>query len=125
MKLLLDQGLPRSAAQRLRMAEIDAVHTAECGLERASDEAILSAAVQESRIVVTLDADFHALLAISGAEKPSIIRIRLQGLRGDALAALLQLILHRCGEDLLRGALVTVTENRLRVHHLPIGGRGR
>ncbi|MGH8285469.1 MAG: DUF5615 family PIN-like protein [Steroidobacteraceae bacterium] len=38
IKILLDQGLPRSAAARLREAGWDAVHAAEVGLERATDE---------------------------------------------------------------------------------------
>ena len=37
MKLLLDQGLPRSAAELLRQKGLDAVHTGECGLSVASD----------------------------------------------------------------------------------------
>ena len=41
MKLLLDQGLPRSAAGLLRNAGFDAVHTGEIGLARAEDAVIL------------------------------------------------------------------------------------
>ena len=43
MKLLLDQGLPRSAAGLLRQEGLDAVHTGECGLSVASDYEILAA----------------------------------------------------------------------------------
>ena len=60
MKLLLDQGLPRSAASLLRAAGIDTVHTGEIGLATADDESVVQVARQEERIVVTLDADFHA-----------------------------------------------------------------
>nr|WP_258003931.1 DUF5615 family PIN-like protein [Fischerella thermalis] len=41
MKLLLDQGLPRSAATLLSEAGIDAVHVAEIGLSAADDRDIL------------------------------------------------------------------------------------
>jgi predicted nuclease of predicted toxin-antitoxin system len=125
VKLLLDQGLPRSAAQRLLATGMDAVHAGESGLASASDEDVLNFARGEGRVVVTLDADFHALLAMSGAHGPSVIRIRLEGLRGEALAALLQATLERCAEDLSAGALVTVTESRIRVRHLPIESRQR
>ena len=44
MKLLLDQGLPRSAAALLRNAGFDTVHTGEIGLARAEDAVILDEA---------------------------------------------------------------------------------
>jgi predicted nuclease of predicted toxin-antitoxin system len=67
MKLLLDQGIPRSAALLLRETGVDAVHTGEIGYATAEDAAIIERARQEERVVVTLDADFHTLLALSGA----------------------------------------------------------
>lgn len=78
MRLLLDQGLPRTAADLLHSAGMDAVHTGECGLATASDIAILEYTRAEDAIVVTLDADFHALMALSGATQPSVIRIRIK-----------------------------------------------
>lgn len=88
MKLLLDQGLPRSAARLLTSAGWDTIHVGDIGYEVATDEAILERARGEGRIVVTLDADFHALLALSSATAPSVIRIRIEGLRGKEVAAL-------------------------------------
>ena len=67
MRLLLDQGLPRSAAKFLREAGIDTVHVGEVGCADADDAAILQKAQGEKRTVVTLDADFHTLLALSRA----------------------------------------------------------
>ena len=70
MKLLLDQGLPRSTAKLLRESGVDAVHTGECGLSVASDDAILEAGRAQGRTVVTLDSDFHAILALAEARSP-------------------------------------------------------
>ena len=119
MKVLLDQGLPRSAAPLLRNAGIDAIHTAECGLATAADLEILAFARRESRVVVTLDADFHAHLVLGNASGPSVIRIRIEGLRGEALAELVRTVLTRCEAELAKGAMVSVTEDRIRVHGLP------
>lgn len=71
-------------------------------------------------VVVTLDADFHALLALSGAVAPSVIRIRIEGLRAERLARLLVGILQVCSDDLMKGAMVSVMESGIRIRHLPV-----
>ena len=44
-------------------------------MSKAADEEILDFAVGKNSIVVTLDSDFHAILAVSGAAGPSVIRM--------------------------------------------------
>jgi predicted nuclease of predicted toxin-antitoxin system len=89
-------------------------------LAAADDGTILEYAREHGRIVVTLDADFHAQLALSAAARPSVVRIRIEGLRAEALARLLLHILEQCGEDLKRGAVVSVTEGGIRLRRLPV-----
>jgi predicted nuclease of predicted toxin-antitoxin system len=120
MRLLLDQGLPRSTVPHLGKEGIEALHVGEIGLASASDAKILEFGLQEHRVVVTLDADFHALLAISGAKEPSVIRIRIEGLGAEDHARLLAHALSACKEDLEKGAMVTVTENGIRIRQLPL-----
>ena len=120
MKLLLDQGTPRSAASLLRQAGLDAVHTGEIGLAEAEDVQIIERAAGEERVVVTLDADFHSHLAQAQARKPSVIRIRIEGLRAEEFAGLLQNVLRQCAEDLAAGAMVSVNDFQIRVRRLPI-----
>lgn len=120
MKLLLDQGLARSAAGLLRTAGIDALHVGEIGYSTATDADILQRGRDGQRIVVTLDADFHTLLALSGATTPSVIRIRIEGLRAEMLAQLLLDVLPQCDEDLEQGAAVTVQNGKIRIRRLPI-----
>src|SRR4030065_2276817 len=120
MRLLLDQGLPRSTAQILKAKGWDVVHVGEVGMGKTNDRSILEYAAREHRICVTLDADFHAILALAGSAGPSVIRIRREGLDGERLARLLVTIWPKIGEQVARGALVTVTEHALRVRHPPI-----
>src|SRR3990172_767357 len=120
MKLLLDQGLPRSAAQLLHEAGIDTVHVGEIGYSTADDAAILQRGRDEDRVVITLDADFHALLALSRATAPSVIRIRIEGLYAQKAADLIQVVLTRCAEDLKQGAVITVQPGRIRIRRLPL-----
>jgi predicted nuclease of predicted toxin-antitoxin system len=119
-RILLDQGLARSTAILLREAGWDVVHVSEAGMSRANDADILRRARAESRVCVTLDADFHSLLATSGERRPSVIRIRQQGLDAAALAALLAGIWPNIEAALQGGALVTITGRSVRVRRLPV-----
>jgi predicted nuclease of predicted toxin-antitoxin system len=65
-------------------------------------------------MIVTLDADFHALLAISGAKLPSVVRLRVEGLRARPLVDLILRIVEDYGEELELGAVLTVQANRIR-----------
>jgi predicted nuclease of predicted toxin-antitoxin system len=122
MRLLLDQGLPRSTVVHLENAGIEAAHVGDKGLATASDARILKAALEQGWVMVTLDADFHALLALSGAAGPSVIRIRIEGLRAEELARVLCNTLKVCEGDLTKGAMVSVTESGARVRQLPLLG---
>ncbi len=98
----------------------DVIHVSEIGMSRAGDLDILRRGRTEGRICVTLDADFHSLLATSGESAPSVIRIRKQGLDATALAALLKRTWPGIEDALQGGAMVTVTDSAVRVRRLPI-----
>ena len=72
-------------------------------------------------MVVTLDADFHTILAVSGASGPSVIRVRLQGLGAPEIVALIQRVLAGFEGDLMSGSLVTVKARKITCHRLPVG----
>lgn len=119
-RLLLDQGLPRSTGALLAQAGWDVTHVSEIGMSRADDIDILQRARTDERVCVTLDADFHALLATSGERGPSVLRVRKEGLDAGALAALLQAVWPGIELALADGAMVTVTDRSIRVRRLPI-----
>lgn len=120
MKLLLDQGLPLSAAALLRDADIDTIHVGEVGMSQAEDAEIIQRAKDEGRVVATLDADFHALLALDAAVSPSVIRIRIERLRAQALTDLLLMVITECAKDLEQGSAVTIEPSRIRIRRLPL-----
>jgi len=88
----------------------------------AADREILAWALARGFIVVTLDADFHAMLAVSGACMPSVIRLRIEGLRGERATRIILSVLTEFGPDLERGAIVTVKAYKVTCHRLPLGG---
>ena len=120
MRLLLDQGLPRSSAEILRNKDWDIQHTGEIGMSRATDRQILEYARDEQRIVITLDSDFHAILAVENLDSPSVVRIRQEGLRGPELAELVEKIWLKIGKQLENGAMATITEKAIRIRKIPL-----
>ena len=90
-------------------------------MSAATDIQILEAARAREAVIVTLDADFHAILAVSGANAPSVIRIRQQGLKAAAFMQLLRSILSQHEDDLCHGCMITVKQRKTTCHCLPIG----
>ena len=123
MRVLLDQGVPRRAATLLRDAGVDASHVAELGMSSAADAEILAWCREHGAVAVTLDADFHAAIALSGETAPSAIRLRVQGLKGPEVSRLLLDILSAREAQLTAGALITVQHGRLRLRSLPVARR--
>ncbi|MEO8495091.1 MAG: DUF5615 family PIN-like protein [Planctomycetota bacterium] len=120
MKFLLDQGLPRLTVAELLARGFDAVHVSQLGMAKASDEDILGEARSRNAVVVTLDSDFHSLLASDHATTPSTIRIRIEGLKGNDVAELIEQVAAAAGADLEAGAVVSVTKTGIRVRLLPL-----
>jgi predicted nuclease of predicted toxin-antitoxin system len=121
MRLVLDQGVPRDAAAHLRSLGYDCIHVSEIGMSKSTDEEILAFSLGRKAVVVTLDADFHTILAVSGAFGPSVIRVRLQGLGAPETVALVRKVLAGFEADLARGSLITVKARKTTCHRLPVG----
>ncbi len=116
--LLLDQGLPRDAAELLRGSGVTCIHVSEMGMSASSDTEILEWARAHEAIVITLDADFHAILSVNGASKPSVIRIRLERMKGPTVAGLLHEILDIYSSELRMGCMITVKQRKTTCHLL-------
>jgi predicted nuclease of predicted toxin-antitoxin system len=121
IRVLPDQGVPRDAAALLRELGYDCTHAGEIGMSQASDQEIIAWSLERMATVVTLDADFHAILAVSGAAGPSVIRILRQGLDAFAVVELIKTVLVDYQLDMWRGSLVTIKLNKTTCHKLPIG----
>lgn len=123
MKFLVDSSVSREVAAGLRRSGHDAIHTADCGLVAANDEAILERAAGEGQIVVTSDTDFGELLAQSAATQLSIILFRRTSGKPSEENLLLAKALGKpevCAA-LEGGGIVVVDRRRVRIRKLPIG----
>ncbi len=121
MRFLVDQNRSPGLARLLRGAGHDAVHTLELGLERAEDDELLAVAAEQHRVVVSGDTDFGALLALTRSRSPSVILFRARNMpRAEDQSAVILGYLDEVFDDLERGAVVVITDDRIRVRRLPL-----
>lgn len=74
MKFLVDAQLPRRLTYRIRDAGHDALHTLDLPLlNRTQDEEINELSVNDSRVVITKDADFVNSFLLSGKPRKLLL----------------------------------------------------
>jgi len=120
MRFLLDMGLAWRTAQYLRAHGHDAVHLREQGLQRLSDELIVAKALTERRVILTHDLDFGRIVVLSRGQLPSVVTFRLADMRAGEVNRRLDDILSRFAMQLEEGALVSVTDDAVRIRRLPV-----
>ncbi len=120
MRFLADMGISPKSVTYLQANGHDAVHLIEEDLHRLSDHDILTKARVEGRVVLAHDLDFGDLMAASGARLPSVVIFRLSNMAAANVNRYLDVILREHVQALQQGAILSVTERRIRVRLLPI-----
>jgi predicted nuclease of predicted toxin-antitoxin system len=120
MKFLLDMGLAQSTAHDLRTHGYDAVHLRDQGLQRLHDYDIVQKAIAEGRVILTHDLDFGRIVALSHNRVPSVVTFRLADMRAANVNRHLDSILSQFADKLEQGALISVTDQMIRVRGLPV-----
>ena len=121
MRLLLDANLSPSLVNGLSDAGFEALHVGDVDLLTASDTEIVRYARANNLVVVTVDSDFAAMLAIAGATSPSAVQLRGVGeLSPPAHLSLLIANLAAVADDLEVGAIASLSPTRLAVRRLPV-----
>ncbi len=123
MKFLIDMPCSPTLVDWLGSRGHDAVHAQDIGLAEASDLVILARARSESRVVITADLDFGRLLALGGAENPSVILFRGGNYSDKQMQNLLARVLGSVSEARLSKAICVVDQKHVRVTRLPIKGK--
>ncbi|MCX7688723.1 MAG: DUF5615 family PIN-like protein [Fimbriimonadales bacterium] len=114
MKFLLDVLVERAIAEWLREEGYEVVEVREID-PHLPDSAILQVALQENRIIITMDKDFGELAVRQGHSHCGIIR--LPDVPILARKALLQSILQNHSDALSKGALITVGRQKIRIRY--------
>jgi predicted nuclease of predicted toxin-antitoxin system len=112
MKVLLDTCVWGGAKSDLQAAGFDVLWTGDLASDP-GDENILAQAQLEKRILITLDKDFGEL-AIR-LRLPHCGILRLVNISAKQQAAVSKQVLTQHGEELARGAIITVEAGRVRI----------
>lgn len=120
LKFLADIGISPKAVAFLRSEGYDALHLIEEQLERLSDGEIIEKAKSEGWVILTHDLDFGDLMAASGDSLPSVVIFRLSDMRPANVTLHLRLVLAHYENLLRNGAILSITQGRVRVRRLPV-----
>jgi predicted nuclease of predicted toxin-antitoxin system len=120
VKVLVDMNLSPDWVPQLARHGWETRHWSELGPANAPDTSLLEWARAHSHIVLTQDLDFPQLLFATGVNGPSVILLRMhdefdQSARQHVFAAIQQ-----AEAALDVGALLTISDNRVRLRRLPI-----
>jgi predicted nuclease of predicted toxin-antitoxin system len=120
MRILTDEGVSKSTVKILQELGQTVVRVQELQLEGAGDRMILERSRAENFVLVTHDLDYNEMLAASGARLPSVVTIRFRFANPDVLRQQLQRVMTIHAPALESGAIIVVSETRIRVRPLPI-----
>jgi predicted nuclease of predicted toxin-antitoxin system len=120
MKFLVDVNLSQKWLRFLSDAGHEATYWTDVGHEADPDECLMNWARENNAILLTCDLDFGAMLAASGAEKPSVVQLRPWKHRPELLMGRLDLALKAYQRHLEIGVLLTIDLGNSRVHKLPL-----
>jgi predicted nuclease of predicted toxin-antitoxin system len=115
MRLLIDQNLPWPAAALLRQRGHDALSALEIGYDRHEDVDLIEFAVTDNRVIVTLDADFHEILAKEARTCPSVVLLRIHAPSAELTCELAHRACLVHESELLGGCLLTVNSKSMRL----------
>jgi predicted nuclease of predicted toxin-antitoxin system len=120
VRFLVDECLPPQLAALPRSAGHDCAHVYELGLGGQPDEQIMAFADREDRNLLSADTDFGELLANAPVLAPSVILLRRADKRAGPLAAVVLANLKQIADDLAAGALIVISDTRIRARRLPM-----
>jgi len=120
VKLLIDQDMHSGTAALLRDLGHDAMNLLETGLSRSPDDVVIEFAVSEGRVIATLDADYHRIVATQSRSTPSVIFLRVRTPTADVADDLIHTACSQFEPQLLAGRLLTCEASKMRTRLLPM-----
>jgi predicted nuclease of predicted toxin-antitoxin system len=115
VKLFLDENLSPQHAVELRTEGHDAIAVLEVGLSGATDEQVLRFAVQNGRVLVTLDADFANVMRFPPERTLGVVRLKVHPATEERIRQAIRRALLFLQNIDIAGRLAVVDEHKIRI----------
>jgi len=112
IRLYLDQMFQTHVASVLRQTGYDVIRASEVGQSRADDRQILKKAINDNRMLITLDEHFGDWVVLPLHRHPGVIRVKVNPTTADNILAILLPFLKRLSPDTIRNHLVIISSSR-------------
>ena len=113
-KLYLDQMLRLDVAIALRNEGYDVLRASEVGQSRADDRQILEKAIEENRILITLDEHFGDWVILPLSRHPGVIRLKINPATSDNVINILLPFLRLHSFEHFKSQLVILSPRRVK-----------
>lgn len=113
MRFLVDSCVSKAVCDDLRNAGHDVQWVPHEFEGDPGDEAIIDAALENDRVLITGDKDFGEWVFLRGKRQPPLIRLAAMSPVNQVLVV--RQVLETHGSDLSRAAMITATTTRIRI----------
>ena len=111
---LLDQMLDADVAEALRQQGFSAVRVAALGMARSADHEILASAIEQGRVLITLDGDFGDWAVLPLKKHPGVIRIKANPATTRNILEVLLPFLKMHSDGSFQDTLIIISERGIR-----------
>jgi predicted nuclease of predicted toxin-antitoxin system len=115
VKFFLDENLSPQHASELRAEGYDAVAVLEVELSGAPDEEVLRFAVENDRVLVTLDADFANVMRFPPAGTRGVVRLKVHPASEERIRQSIRRALLFLHDIDITGRLAVVDDDKIRI----------
>ncbi len=120
MKIIIDMNLSPLWVEFFQGYGIHSTHWSNIGNIKATDEEIFQWSKENNGIILTQDLDFSTILALSNAEKPSVILIRAKNSLPEHIGKLIVDTIQNYTNEIENGSLLVIDESKSRLRILPL-----
>ena len=116
MKFILDECMPRSSREVVRILRFDCVDAKQAGLSGKDDLSVINFAIKTNRVLITLDRDFANIQNYKTGTNPEIIILRpAYPTTSTKIIRLLYRSLKNINELKIEKSLVIVMPSKIRI----------